>query len=84
MADPTHAKKALTWIAQVLAIQGRELSMDDTRNTVAEWDSLGDLLLLSTLEEDLSIVVSADDIAAITSVAEIVALIEKKNALPPG
>ena len=76
--------KALAWLANVLNVQGRDLTMDDTRNTVAEWDSLGDLLLLSMLEEELRIVVSADDIAAIHSIREIVALMEKNNAFSSG
>ena len=73
---------ALKWIANVLAIQGRDLKAEDTRATVAEWDSLGDLLVLSTLEEDLGIVISADDIAAISSIREILALMEAKDAFP--
>jgi len=55
--------RALAWITNVFAVQGRELRSTDTRATVPEWDSLGDLLLLSMLEEELHIVVSADEIA---------------------
>lgn len=77
-------KKAMAWLADVLAVQGRELTLDDTRNTVVEWDSMGDLLLLSMLEEDLGIVVSADEVAAIGSTREIVALLEKNNAFSSG
>jgi acyl carrier protein len=72
--------RALQWLANVLAIQGRELRPDDTRATVAEWDSLGDLLLLSTLEEDLGIVISADDIAAIDSIRQILDLMDARDA----
>ena len=75
---------ALAWITNVFAIQGRELRSTDTRATVPEGDSRGDLLLLSMLEEDLRIVVSADEIAAIDSIAEILALMERHNAFPPG
>jgi len=77
-------QKAMAWLTNVLAVQGRELTLDDTRGTVAEWDSMGDLLLLSMLEEDLGIVVSADDVAAIGSTREIAALLEKNNAFPSG
>jgi acyl carrier protein len=75
-----NTANALAWIANVFAMQGRELHVDDTRASVAEWDSLGDLLLLSTLEEDLGIVISADEIAAITSIGEILALMDKHDA----
>jgi acyl carrier protein len=82
--DPMDTHKAMEWITDVLSVQGRVLTLDDTRHTVAEWDSMGDLMLLSRLEEDHGIVISADDVAALKSVREVFALMEKKNALSPG
>lgn len=76
--------RALAWITNVFAIQGRELHATDTRTSVPEWDSLGDLLLLSMLEEELHIVASADDIAAIGSIAEILTLMETHHAFSVG
>ena len=64
-------QKALEWITDALGVQDRIVTLEDTRNSVAEWDSLGSLLLLSRLEEDHKIVISADRIAAIKSVHEI-------------
>jgi acyl carrier protein len=76
--------KALEWITEALGVQGRVVKLDDTRNSIAEWDSLGSLLLLSRLEEDHRVVISADDIAAIRSVQEICELLEKANAFSAG
>jgi acyl carrier protein len=73
-------QKALEWLTEVLAVQSRTLTAQDTRHTISEWDSLGDLLLLSRLEEDLGIVVTADDIAAISSVKALCSLMEQNNA----
>lgn len=73
-------QKAMAWLTNVLAVQGRELTLGDTRGSIAEWDSMGDLLLLSMLEEDHGIVVTADDVAALNSTKDIVALLEKNNA----
>jgi len=77
-------QRALEWLADTLSVHGRVLTLDDTRSTVAEWDSLGDLLLLSRLEEDLSIVVSSDEIAATRSIREIASLLEKSSAFSSG
>lgn len=77
-------QKAMEWLTGVLSVHGRTLTPDDTRNTVAEWDSMGDLMLLSHLEEDFGIVVSADELAAINSAREILGLLERKNAVPTG
>ena len=77
-------QKALEWITDALGVQGRVLTLNDTRNSVAEWDSLGSLLLLSRLDEDHKVVISADDIAAIKSVQEICELLERANAFSAG
>ena len=75
-------QKALKWITDALGVQDRVVSLDDTRDSVAEWDSLGKVLLLSRLEEDLNLVVSADDIDSFNSVKEVCDLLEKANAFP--
>ena len=73
-------QKALEWLTEILSVRGRVLTLQDTRETVPEWDSLGDLLLLSGLDEQLGIVLDADEIAAISSVKEVTALMEKSQA----
>ena len=72
-------QKALEWLADVLGVNGRTLTIDDTRTTVREWDSLGSLLLLSRLEEDHGIVISADEIEEIDSIKEICDILERKR-----
>jgi acyl carrier protein len=74
----------LEWVADILAVQGRALTPGDTRHSVSEWDSLGSLLLLSRLEEDHGIVISADELTALTSIQEILDLLERNNAFPAG
>ncbi|PYV83334.1 MAG: hypothetical protein DMG05_26275 [Acidobacteria bacterium] len=72
-------QKALEWLADVLGVNGRTLTIDDTRTTVREWDSLGSLLLLSRLEEDHGIVISADEIEEMDSIKEICDILERKR-----
>ena len=77
-------QKALKWITDALGVQDRVVSLDDTRDSVGEWDSLGKVLLLSRLEEDHNLVVSADEIDAVSSVKEVCELLEKANAFRIG
>lgn len=78
------AQKRLEWLTNVLAVQRRVLTFEDTRHSVSEWDSMGDLMLLASLEEDLKVVISADELASVSSVRDLFALLEKKNAFPVG
>jgi len=73
--------KALEWISDVFAVKGRILSIRDDRMSVPEWDSLGTLLLLSRLEEDHGMIISADDVARIKTVREICELLNGSKAL---
>jgi len=75
------SQKALEWLTDVLAVNGRTLTMNDTRMSVSEWDSLGALLLLSRLEEDHGIILSADEIEKVDSVREILEILEKNSVL---
>ena len=73
-------QRALQWLTDIFAVKNRVVSIDDTRDSLAEWDSLGSLLLLSALEEEHKIVISADDLEAMKAVREICSLQEKNNA----
>ncbi len=75
-----NTQKALEWLTDVLTVQGRTLTAEDTKMSVAEWDSLGVLMLLSRLEEDHGIVISADEMATVQSVREICNLLEGNSA----
>ena len=70
-------QQMLEWLTEVFTVQGRTLTMEDTRMSVSEWDSLGALMLMSRLEEDHGIVIKADEMARINSVLEICDILEK-------
>jgi len=70
-------QQMLEWLTEVFTVQGRTLTMEDTRMSVSEWDSLGALMLMSRLEEDHGIVIKADEMARINSVQEICDILEK-------
>jgi acyl carrier protein len=77
-------QRALDWITNIFAVKDRSVTIDDTRDSLPEWDSLGSLLLLAAFEEEHSIVISADDLTAMTTVREICDLLEKNNAFKVG
>ena len=77
-------QKALEWITDALGVQGRVVTLDDTPDSLADWDSLGSMLLLSRLEEDHKVLISTDEMRAIKSVKEICDRLEKANAFRAG
>jgi len=77
-------QRALSWLTDIFAVKNRTVTIDDTRDSLAEWDSLGSLLLLSALEEEHKIVISADDLEAMTAVRQICDLLESNGAFRSG
>jgi acyl carrier protein len=75
-------ERALQWLTEIFAVKYRSVRIDDTRDSLAEWDSLGSLLLLSALEEEHKIVISADELEAMTAVRQICELLDKSHAFP--
>lgn len=73
-------EKALQWLTDIFAVKSRVVGIDDTRDSLPEWDSLGSLLLLAALEEEHQIVLTADDLEQITEVRQICELLDKNNA----
>jgi acyl carrier protein len=69
-------QQMLDWLTDVLSVQGRSLTLEDTRMSVSEWDSLGALMLMSRLEEDHGIIVKAEEMARLNSVREICDILE--------
>ena len=69
-------QQMLDWLTDVLSVQGRTLTLEDTRMSVSEWDSLGALMLMSRLEEDHGIIVKAEEMARLNSVQEICNILE--------
>ena len=70
-------QQVLEWLTEVFTVQGRTLTMEDTRMSVSEWDSLWALMLMSRLEEDHGIIIKADEMARINSVQEICDILAK-------
>jgi acyl carrier protein len=73
-------QRALQWLTDIFAVKNRVVTIDDTRDSLAEWDSLGSLLLLAALEEEHNIVISADELEQMTAVRQICDLLDKNNA----
>jgi len=69
-------QQMLEWLTEVFTVQGRTLTMEDTRMSVSEWDSLGVLMLMSRLEEDRGIIIKAEEMAELNSVREICDILE--------
>lgn len=69
-------------IEKALGIAPGSVSMDDNSDTIAEWDSLGFLNILSALEERYgNRVAQIDDLGQVRSVKGIVEILERESII---
>ncbi|NQU26229.1 MAG: acyl carrier protein [Candidatus Nealsonbacteria bacterium] len=71
----------LNAVCEVLLRDPNTLSLDDTPNTVEEWDSVGHLSIIATIDEELGIPVDTEEMQNFRSIGELVERLKSKNAL---
>ena len=72
--------EALAWVAEIFQ-ESAEMTPETPRENIAMWDSLGVLTLMAELDEKFDLVVSDQDMRAMTKVGDILSLLEKNGKL---
>jgi len=72
--------EALAWVAEIFQ-ESAEMTPETPRENIAMWDSLGVLTLMAELDEKFDLVVSDQDMRAMTKVSDILSLLEKNGKL---
>ena len=65
-------------IGSLFELEPHEISDDLQIGDVPLWDSLGHAKLMLAVEDEFEISISADDVADVQSIAELVALLNRK------
>jgi len=73
--------EALAWIAEVFEEDLDCLNPETERKDIIGWDSMGVLALMAGLDNDFDILVSADDMQAMTKIQDILNVLEKNGKL---
>jgi len=74
-------REAVEWIAALFEVSPQELTPDTPRDDIPAWDSLGTLTLMASLDSDLGIVLSDDEVQTIKSVGDILEVIRRNGKL---
>ena len=72
--------EALAWVAEIFQ-ESAEMTPETPRENIAMWDSLGVLTLMAELDEKFDLVVSDQEMRAMTKVGDILSLLEKNGKL---
>ena len=72
---------ALAWIADAFAVDPSVLTVDTLRRDLSAWDSLGQVVLMSALDQDFSIKMTPAELASLVSIRDILAILQKHGRL---
>jgi acyl carrier protein len=71
----------LNVVCDALGREPGSLSLDDTPQTVEQWDSIGHLSIISTVDEALGVPVDDEEIRVFTSLRELTDTLLARDAL---
>jgi len=73
--------EAIEWIAKTFETSPGQLTPDTHRDNVPAWDSLGVLTLMASLDSELGIVLTDDDVQVIKTVGDILDVMRRHGKL---
>jgi acyl carrier protein len=76
--------KTAEFLDELCEVLGRDpgsLSPEDTPKTVKEWDSMGHLTIIATIDEVLEVSVEDEEMRNFRSIAEMLERLRSRNAL---
>jgi acyl carrier protein len=74
-------QELLDQIALALGRDPGSVKLEDTPNTLDEWDSIGHLSIISTIDSELNVPVQDEELQAFSSIGELVERLKIRNAL---
>jgi acyl carrier protein len=70
---------AIDWVSKLFNEPAGRLAMETARTEIPDWDSLGTLSLMSSLDSDFGILLADDEVQQITKVSDIVEILRRNG-----
>ncbi len=71
-------KKIIGIIEDVMGVDVTKIEKDKQINTISEWDSFNNLMLISRLQEEFGIEFTAEEIEDTQTIGNLLSLLDKK------
>jgi acyl carrier protein len=76
-----QTREFLDIVGEAMGLEAGSLSLEDTPDTVEEWDSLGQLVIISILESELHVDTDSEEFKSFASMKELVETLKAKGLL---
>jgi acyl carrier protein len=73
--------QALAWVAETFEEPRTNIQQDTRRADIAAWDSLGQLILMSALDQQFGIRLNQTELASLSSVQDILNILSRNRRM---
>ena len=80
-SDTMTLDDALGWIAEMFEEPKSNITSQTSRSAIAAWDSLGQLILMSALDQRYGIRLSPTELSSLSSVQDVLDILSKNQRL---
>jgi len=82
-SNAVSQEQALDWLAEAFNEPRGKITPETRRDEIASWDSLGVLVLMADLDEKFDLVMSDQDMRAMTKIDDVLAVLRERGKLKP-
>lgn len=75
--------QVMDWLAQAFNEPREKITPETRREDIASWDSLGVLVLMADLDEKFDLVLTDQDMRAMTKIGDVLAVLRERGKLKP-
>ena len=74
-----NTQEAISWLADIFNVDEADIQLDQPRESLDYWDSMGMLLLMGDLDDLFDFTLSEDELNNISTINELLAILKEKN-----
>lgn len=74
-----NTQEAISWLANIFNVDEADIRLDQPRESLDYWDSMGMLLLMGELDELFNFTLSENELNSISTINDLLGILKEQN-----
>ena len=74
-----NTQEAISWLANTFNVDEADIKLDQPRESLDYWDSMGMLLLMGDLDEQFDFTLSENELNSISTINDLLDILKEQN-----
>ena len=79
LGEPRHVGSSIDLFASVLSLKSKALNEDSSPVNTGAWDSVTNMMLVASIEDEFGIELTSDEIVQMTTIGNARAILQKRS-----